>query len=483
MALSEEKTVESLTTLLRQYDIDAYMLTETEKQILTTINQLAARNDIALSSQNRDLLDTLIRTIKQSSSIKDISSEDAPQLIYGFLLQALEEQSEANRSRHRIQGQFDKEHLYLRAARDQMQDHDITFMMPKSKGNIRVMAVLNNHDNSALAIQDVLANEIYDEEIEHIIIPIGPGHWRGLYLTKPSDDELYDLELFDPYGGTGAKAIEKFALHLLESCGLPRELIKIRYTGPLHPQGDAYSCGDFTCAYSHKKMKEFGAPAESYNEILITTLDNLGNVDNALRLATREEIQKLVAPRVSISEPSTPSIAPVTPDPLKTNGPTINPITADKPKSMPSEPVISAPAVENKSSNERTSLATTVVIALSTAIGALIGGIIGFSLLPALAMICIGIVAGAAIGTLLGFAAVGLTRLFENEGKTASSLNNESTVSPNPESSALDTSLDHTKNQDKEPIISPPLFATAPTTPITPPLKTEAEHISSASPN
>ncbi|KTD59147.1 DUF456 domain-containing protein [Legionella shakespearei] len=466
MALSTEIKDASLTALLRHYDNDTWQLTDTERQILTRINQLAAENDIPLSSQSRDLLDTLLRTVKQSSSIENLTAEQAPDVIFGFLLTALGEQSLANQSRHRSQGRFDTTPLYLRAARDQMQDHDMTLLMPKSTDRISVMAVLNTNDNSAAAIQDNLASEIFDEHIRHIIIPIGPGHWRGVYLTK--HDGLFDLELFDPYGGTGARAIESFILRLLESCGLSEDLLQIRYSGPVHPQGDAYSCGDFTCAYSHKKMKEFGATAEQYNENLIATLDSLGNKDNVLRLATREEIRKLSEPSVSIAEPEA-SIRPIpvpvpvivqepvslpVPEPVKVN-------VSDMPAaSEESNPVTPEPVVSKPQSATTNAPSTGLTIGTATIIGAFAGAIAGFVILPAVAIVTLAVVIGAGIGALLGLAVNALSMLFASP-KVSIPENKVQATPVNP-TSAAEASLRSVVQPEQEPIISGPLFAPVP---------------------
>lgn len=469
MALSTEKTDESLADLLRHYDNDTWQLTETERQILIRINQLAAENDIPLSSQSRDyILDILIRTIKQSSSRDDVTPEQAPDVIFGFLKTALDAQSLANQSRHRSQGHFDRTPLHQRAERDQMQDHDMTLMLPKSTDQVTVMAVLNTQDNSAAAILDDLASHIFDDHIRHIIIPVGPGHWRAAYLTK--HDGLYDLELFDPYGDTGAKAIELFILGLLaESCGLGRELLQIRYTGPEHPQRDAYSCGDFTCAYTHKKMKEFGATSEQYNEHLIATLDNLGNKDNVLRFTTREEIRKLIEPSVSIVEPTTairpiPEPVPViVPEPIPVPKPVLVPEAAEEkvlniptvleePKSIPSKPVVSTQP--GAVTNERS---TGMAIGISAIIGAFAGAIAGFVILPAIAIITLAIVVGAGVGALLGLAADALSTLFTS-AKPSTPVN-ETQATPTDQVSTIDSSLRPAARKEQEPFISGPLFA------------------------
>ncbi|KTD49217.1 hypothetical protein [Legionella quateirensis] len=486
MALSDKIKRESYNSLVRVYED---RLNETDKQLLSLINDFAADDDIALHLQDKAITDYLIDQIKQAKSEKNDDISGASNLIYGAVINIMETHSQTNRKRHSNQGRFDQSGLHLRSARDQMQDHDMTLLMPKSTGNISVMAVLNRYDqSSALAIQDVLASEIFNENIQHIIIPIGPGHWRGAYLTKPSEDEvLYELELFDPYGGSGASAIKDYTLKLLEQCGIHRELISIKYSGPKHPQGDAYSCGDFTCAHSHKKMQELGAPKGSYNKNLIETLDNLGNQDDVLRLATRDEIQLILeGPRVSQShiepivsndvttntqEQTKSPILPIPTPPVKqdssplahTDTPANGKITPEV--EIKRELETGVPDPEDKKT-QSANLPSGVRIGIeagsiagSTGIGALIGGLIGFFAFPVVGAL-VGSLVGAGIGALLSSAAVGLGRLFWSDDTVnhqEPSLKSDS----NEASQSRSHSITDRSKQDPEPMFSPPLFRTA----------------------
>ncbi|MBL7481788.1 DUF456 domain-containing protein [Legionella bononiensis] len=521
MALSDKIKLESYNSLVRVYE---GRLNETDKQLLSLINDFAADDDIALHLQGVTITDYLIDQIKEAKSEQYDDISEVSNLIYGLVLNRMETHSQSNRNRHRNQGRFDQSGLHLRSARDQLQDHDMTLLMPNSTGNISVMAVLNRYDpSSALAIQDVLASELFNENIQHIIIPVGPGHWRGVYLTKPTEDEVfYELELFDPYGPSGASAIKDYTLKLLEQCGLNKELIRIKYSGPKHPQGDAYSCGDFTCAHSHKKMQELGAPTGSYNQNLITTLDNLGNKDDVLRMATRDEIQrKLEGPRV-IHPPIDPRVSsgvtiknpeqtesPVLPISTNSSDALITPVTqgtsavtqADTPANSSVLPVVDQekntdvikasindgqPPLEiNKDhvrvtsdSDDKITQTTNLSsgarigieagsIAGSTGIGALIGGLIGFFVLPVVGAL-VGSLVGAGIGVLLSSAAVGLGRLFWSADKIIPqepSLKSEGTETSASKSNTRSYSIkDHSKQdhaQDQEPMFSPPLFRTA----------------------
>ena len=155
-------------------------------------------------------------------------------------------------------GSYDNKPLHLRHFKDQLQDHDMQKIMPKSYGTIDVLAALRVGDPAIfVAISDGIQLALDNPSIQHVLIPIGPGHWRSMCLSKPIAPEApYQLELFDPYGRKGAKAIEKTALTLLSKVGIPSHQIQITYVGPQKPQCDGYACGDFTCAYSHQKMRD-----------------------------------------------------------------------------------------------------------------------------------------------------------------------------------------------------------------------------------
>ncbi|HAU3905003.1 TPA: lpg1148 family Dot/Icm T4SS effector, partial [Legionella pneumophila] len=183
MALSKEIQNKSLRSLIQKY---ARQLNETDKKLIELINNLAAADDIPLYAQNQNVINLLIKTIKDSQSEHSPDLEGTSYFIYGLITAEMEAQSEINRQRHLMQGRFDETALYLRTERDQMQDHDMTLLMPKSQGRIVVMAVLNRYDtHSANAIIEALASDVFNPEVHHIMIPVGPGHWRGVYLSKP----------------------------------------------------------------------------------------------------------------------------------------------------------------------------------------------------------------------------------------------------------------------------------------------------------
>lgn len=461
MALSSNIILESYNSLVLKY---AAQLNETDKQLLGLVNNIAAENNIALHLQAAGITNPLINLIKGSQTANNNDLPGTAGLIYTLITELMEAQTNINRGKHLAQGRFDLTPLHTRSLRDQMQDHDMTLSMPQSTGTISVLAVLNRFDpSSAIAIEDFLASDIFNEHVNHIIIPVGPGHWRGVFLTKQYDelgDVSYDLELFDPYGPTGATSIEDYTLNILTNCGLPRESINIRYTGPAHPQGDAYSCGDFTNAYCHKKMKEYGALKGSYNEHLINTLENLGNVDDALRLMTREETRKI---KDHVIDRSVNAV------PVASNGDT----KQSKQITIPvADTKISPPKVTSfkhsknpLSSENKTEPGSQITVELGsvtggTLLGALIGGLVGFFGLPVIGA-PLGAAIGAGIGALIGLTVIGLTRLFggASAGSNTAQIKTSTAEETDGYSNTYDPAPDYNQEQDKEPIISPPLFS------------------------
>lgn len=272
MPLNEANTMKSLEVLKVRYS----SLSTEGLHRLQELNSLSAQLSYDLSKQSPGIF----KLIDAQLGVQSISVDS----IFSRMIENWDKETHMNRQQHRRQGHFDHLDIHQRGQRDQFQDHDMNRLMPKSSGNIDVLAPINRFDASTNAVCDGLKIALESVDIKHIVIPIGPGHWRGVYLTKPDDKKgQYQLELFDPYGPAGADAIRDLALGLLTQCGVKN--VVVMTTGPIHKQKDGYACGDFTCAYSHLKMQQFGAAPLSYNQHLITTLEQDGNKGDVLRKA------------------------------------------------------------------------------------------------------------------------------------------------------------------------------------------------------
>ena len=271
-------------------------LPESSKPTLMIVNQLIG-SKLALPLSRQSL--AVIQLLKdQLNTLSSTPAEEAAELIFFLIKEQGERETEQNRLKHRRQGAFTfRQPIHQRSFRDQLQDDDMTSFMPKSEGNIEVLAALNRFDTGSTdALPEVIRSALKNKKLHHIIIPAGPGHWRGVYLTKPSEEGgKYQLELFDPYGPAGAHAITQIILGLLNKSGIKSAQINIGYTGPTHPQTDGYACGDYTCAHSHKKMKEFGAKKSKYNQEIIDALESQGNENGHLRTTVRKISEKGIA--------------------------------------------------------------------------------------------------------------------------------------------------------------------------------------------
>lgn len=297
MPLSQEIQNQSLNTLMFNYS--AKKLTHEGIERLKAINAMAASNDVALSMQSPKVIKLIGDQLEKY--FPESPRPNVATLIYSMVIEQMDREADENKRKHQAQGHFSLQYIHQRTLRDQLQDHDINLLMPKSHGNIEVLAPVNRFDRSTEVVQEGIVTALKNKDINHIVIPIGPGHWRGIYLTKPVDvNSKYQLELFDPYGPVGADTIKQTTLNLLQKCGINKNQITIKTIGPTHPQQDGYACGDFTCAYSHKKMHEFGAT--TYNQNLITALEHQGNKEDSLRHASRKVSQTLQAPHPVIQQ-------------------------------------------------------------------------------------------------------------------------------------------------------------------------------------
>lgn len=291
MALSLEYKQKSLKQLTERCE-KLRKLNKKKQQLLTAINDFSAANDMPLGHQSDAVINFIseqLETPFEESTLQQVAVS-----IYSRITDIFDRERVENQRKHRNQGSYDRIFVHRRSLHDQLQDHDMTLLMPQSYGNIEVLGIVNRFDSSSIdAVQEGLVTALKDKKIKHIFIPIGPGHWRGFYLTKPNDGENYQLELFDPFGPSGADALRDISLDLLKRCGIKENQITITTSGPIHPQRDGYACGDFTCAYSHRKMKALGAPGAVYNQDLITVLDSQGNKGDVLRHESRR-ISKLL---------------------------------------------------------------------------------------------------------------------------------------------------------------------------------------------
>lgn len=291
MSLSKKIREASLDDLVARYS-EQHTLTPAATDLLTAINLRAAENDIYLAHQSETLISDVLQAVNKAVQEKK-QRNTALDEIYELISQGLNKEGTKNRKDHKNQGTFDTNSLHLRSKRTQFQDHDMTLFTPKSWNNIEVLAVVirNNKQSEDLAVEGI-KTAIHDPKKKHIIIAVGPGHYRLISITKPAPGEQYQIDLFGPYGTNDARVIQGMALKWLKQCGINQaQIAKPKLEAPKHTQTDGYACGDYTCAHSHRKMKEFGAPTSAYDEHLIAALDAQGNRNDALREVFRQKSQ------------------------------------------------------------------------------------------------------------------------------------------------------------------------------------------------
>lgn len=266
-------------------------LTQSQKNWLRLVNSRAAEAGFMLSEQHVEVIKTLYILLAKAKDDKT-----AVNFVFAGIQAEREHQSKLGAVLYG-QGDFTNEPIHVRTMQDELQDHDITRLLPKSTGHIEILAAVNCVDpRSTEAVNIGVQAALKNPNLQTICIPVGPGHWRGLYLSKPQKPNgEYRVELFDPMGKNNAEEIKAFSMKLLVDAGIPENKIVFTLTGPLHPQRDLYACGDFVCAKTHQKMQELGAPPEAYRQNLIDVLITSGNNGGLLRTVIRQESERLSA--------------------------------------------------------------------------------------------------------------------------------------------------------------------------------------------
>lgn len=181
-------------------------------------------------------------------------------------------------------GQFDSIPLHLKSGPVELTDKDVTKLMPSSAGNIEVLAAIHlSSTKSSIPVLDQVINSFVNRDIGHIVLPVGPGHWRGVHISKPTEDNPnYHVEVSDSMGVDSAQRINGLIKEIFSSQGI--ENYEVEYAAPKVPQKDAYSCGDFMCSYAHKKVQALAPDAGNTSLKMIEAYDTAnGNADAGLR--------------------------------------------------------------------------------------------------------------------------------------------------------------------------------------------------------
>lgn len=399
MAISVELQEESYKTLIRTY---SNRLKEEQYKILDEIVKLAAAEDIHLCRQEKLLLNEIISDIVKAN--KDAKA------IYDNFKKKYDNLSLVNQKIHQTRRGYSNLPLHLRWNQDRelLQDHDMTLLMPNSTETITILAPVDTAQIQTLeAIQIGIQKALEDKSIQHIFMAIGPGHWRGFYLTKLSaESATYELELFDSFGPNGAKYIENFVFSkLLQPLNIQKNQVQISHTGPKVIQKDCYSCGDFVIAHTHEKMRDKGAAESDYNASFIEAI----KTSNQLRAVTIKETKQLQSSESKASS----SESADSEDAVNSYAEILSSFFVEKPLPPIKKP--QAPSKPKSASKDRGWISL-FGVAGSALMCALIGAIIGASLFPGIGVL-FGALIGVAVGVLAGLAIIGVTRLLSKSTK------------------------------------------------------------------
>ena len=304
-------TTRTLMTRIKEL-IPSDQLTDDVTRRIEEINRknLTKEKPIELANQSNGALRVLLQEINKKPQ------QDAAIILNNVSVAIRTEDEEAKKRNEIFSRTGSQSPLYQTDIRQRalMHDADMTAVMPKSFGDIEVLAPLSLGDSQQQdLIKEAILATLKDPKIKHIFIPIGPGHWRGVYLRKPeSINDSYHLEIFDSFGKESAEKIQKSILNIIGS--IFSNPIELHYSGPTIQQKDGYSCGDYVCAYSHQKMLELNSAAP-VNQALIDTLAK-GNAQGELREVTRKVSGDNSPPPAVATSPNTPTAQPTAPPPL-----------------------------------------------------------------------------------------------------------------------------------------------------------------------
>jgi hypothetical protein len=247
--------------------------------LIEKIIQMACQDNLRLDVKYPPARKILLAELPKYRNIPSEELDNCAQTIFQKIQKAYYPSPNVYASR----GRFNTEYIHRRGERDWLEDHDMSYLMPRSTPHIAVLAPLDTGIGVSRAFTEGLSSQLSNPEIKHIMFPIGPIHWRGGYLSKPTESNpKYTLEIFDSFGENSAKSVLKDVKSNLKSCNIEESALNVKFSSPPVLQRDGYSCGDFTCAYSHQKMLDFDAPNSAVNLELANAL-NQGNAQQQLR--------------------------------------------------------------------------------------------------------------------------------------------------------------------------------------------------------
>lgn len=159
----------------------------------------------------------------------------------------------------------DKRPLYLDKNKQTkwLTDDHIIAAMPKDSKEFVVLAptspsllMIKNRRAQPIRIQ----SQLNDPNVQSMVMPVGPGHWRLVHIQKTTINNKPSLSvsIFDSFGKENASQIhEPVATWLQSQTSLP---FTMGYDEPKKKQTDGFSCGDFVIGKMHQLAKQANAP-------------------------------------------------------------------------------------------------------------------------------------------------------------------------------------------------------------------------------
>lgn len=313
------------------------------KALLNEISKEAAIDMVSLKRQTntykRGLLQGIILEAEQltSTTLPSLTAtNNRAKGIYAPLNEADKLESiELRALFQRHGGDFDSLALHESSFHSEMTGLQVASLMPGSdvEKGLEVFAPLqSNVPETFHALSVPLADAMKKPSVKAILIPVGPGHWRQVAITKAQNPtDKHQVEIFDSFGEGSAKGIEGAVKALLLQSGQDLDNYNITFKGAKHRQSDGYSCGDYAVAHAHEVAQKMDA---AYDEKVVRTLNQEGNHNGALRKTMRQKSQEathgaLLAPSRRVSAPTT--AAPNVAEPKKKKVRFEKPVVKSKP--------------------------------------------------------------------------------------------------------------------------------------------------------
>jgi hypothetical protein len=250
-------------------------LSEQQQDALEAIDAFFSEGEVNLERQSQDFIQKILDDLKNYQA-KDFA-EDAglPDTIFKRALERFKMLSSAHiHAQHHARAVYNNKPLSQCPPDQLMTTEHLDAAMPKSEKNFEVLGTISSDPRGWESVRNAALKALAAGK--QVIFPIQSlSHFRLVIATPSRDDPRHiAVELFDSMGKAHAQAAVDIVTSFFGDGN-----IKIVESQPTHLQKDGYSCGDYVAAHAHQIM--------GHAIPLVTTLDECGNKDHALRKVTR----------------------------------------------------------------------------------------------------------------------------------------------------------------------------------------------------